>query len=178
MFSRTPPPDSKATPADFKPFDATKPFDTKPGPPNLPAASAFSGSTAAPAASRSAGAGFAMGSLIGSDLTISGQGLRIVTRGTLQVDGLVEGDVVGNEVVIGEKGHVTGMVSGESVIVRGRVSGTIRAVTVALVSGSHVEGDVHHHQLSVEQGAHLDGRVRRPQDATELKPQFDVPPKS
>ena len=116
-----------------------------------------------------------MGSLIGSDLTISGQGLRIVTRGTLQVDGLVQGDVVGAEVIVGEKGHVTGTVAGESVIVRGRVSGTIRGVTVALVSGSHVEGDVHHHKLSVEEGAHLDGRVRRPENVSDLKPQFDAP---
>ena len=169
MFSRTPPPDAKSTPTDFKPFEAPKP-----GPPGLPSTSAAASFSSPAPASRAAGAGFAMGSLIGSDLTISGQGLRIVTRGTLQVDGLVEGDVVGNEVVVGEKGHVKGMVSGESVIVRGRVSGTIRGVTVALVSGSHVEGDVHHHQLSVEQGAHLDGRVRRPQNAAELKPQFDA----
>ncbi len=124
---------------------------------------------------RGAGGGFSMGSLIGSDLTISGQSLRIVTRGTLQVDGIVEGDVIGSEVIIGEKGHVTGIVSGESIIVRGRVSGTIRGVSVALVSGAHVEGDVHHHQLSVEQGAHLDGRVRRPENTNDLKPQFDAP---
>lgn len=131
-----------------------------------------------PAMNRVPGGGFSMGSLIGSDLTISGQGLRIVTRGTLQVDGIVEGDVIGTEVIIGEKGHVTGVVSGESVIVRGRVSGTIRGVTVALVSGAHVEGDVHHHQISVEQGAHLDGRVRRPESASDLKPQFDAPSKA
>ena len=176
MFSRSPPPDSKITPTDFKPFEAPKP-----GPPGLPGAKTMMGGAAAPpaagaAANRAVGSGFAMGSLIGSDLTISGQNLRIVTRGTLQVDGLVEGDVVGNEVVVGENGHVTGLVSGESVIIRGRVSGTIRAVTVALVSGSHVEGDVHHNQLSVEQGAHLDGRVRRPENASDLKPQFDAVP--
>jgi cytoskeletal protein CcmA (bactofilin family) len=113
-------------------------------------------------------------SIIGSDLTIVGQGLRIITRGTLQVDGTIEGDVIGNEVIIGERGHVTGVVSGESVTVRGQVQGTIKAVTVSLQSGAHVEGDVHHRQLSVEQGAHLDGRVRRPQDLDELKPDLNI----
>ena len=167
MFSRSPSPDQKSMPSEFKPFDPPKT-----NPPAMPGAS---GSAPQIAASRSTGAGFSMGSLIGSDLTISGQGLRIVTRGTLQVDGLVEGDVVGAEVVVGEKGHVTGTVSGDSVIVRGRVSGAIRGVTVALVSGSHVEGDVHHHKLSVEEGAHLDGRVRRPENVNDLKPQFDAP---
>lgn len=113
---------------------------------------------------------FSTRSIIGNDLTIMGQGLRIITKGTLQVDGKIEGDVIGSEVIIGEHGHVTGIVSGESVTVRGQVQGTIKAMTVALQSGAHVEGDVHHRHLSVEQGAHLDGRVRRPQDLSELKP--------
>ena len=116
---------------------------------------------------------FSTRSIIGNDLTIMGQGLRIITKGTLQVDGKIEGDVIGNEVIIGERGHVTGIVSGESVTVRGQVQGTIKALTVALQSGAHVEGDVHHRQLSVEQGAHLDGRVRRPQNVEELKPDLD-----
>lgn len=115
-------------------------------------------------------------SIIGNDLTIVGQGLRIVTKGALQVDGRVEGDVVGSEVIIGEQGHVTGVVSGESVTVRGAVSGTIRGMKVILQASAHVEGDVHHQQLAVEQGAHLDGRVKRPQDPSELIPNLDVPP--
>ena len=109
-------------------------------------------------------------SIIGNDLTIVGQGLRIITRGTLQVDGKVEGDVVGNEVIIGEKGQVTGVVSGQSVVVHGAVAGTVKGVNVVLSSSARVDGDVLHHQLSVEQGAHLDGRVRRPSDPAELAP--------
>lgn len=109
-------------------------------------------------------------SIISSDLTIIGQGLRIVTRGTLQVDGRVEGDVVGNEVIIGETGRVTGIVSGHSVIVRGEVSGTVKGLRVELKTGAKVDGEVHHQELTVEQGAQLDGRVRRPQDASELTP--------
>ena len=109
-------------------------------------------------------------SIIGNDLTIVGQGLKIVTRGTLQVEGKIEGDVIGNEVIIGEKGQVTGVVSGQSVVVHGTVAGTVRGVQVALKSGARVDGDVLHHQLSVEQGAHLDGRVKRPADPSELTP--------
>jgi cytoskeletal protein CcmA (bactofilin family) len=109
-------------------------------------------------------------SIIGNDLTIVGQGLKIVTRGTLQVEGKIEGDVIGNEVIIGEKGQVTGVVSGQSVVVHGAVAGTVKGVHVALKSGARVDGDVLHHQLSVEQGAHLDGRVKRPADPSELAP--------
>lgn len=113
---------------------------------------------------------FSTGSIIGNDLTIMGQGLRIVTRGRLQVDGRIEGDVAGHEVIVGANGHVEGVVSGETVVVQGSVSGTVKGLSVTLQSSARVEGDVHHQKLAVEQGAHLDGRVRRPTDISELKP--------
>ena len=107
-------------------------------------------------------------SVIGNDLKIIGQGLKIISQGTLQVDGEVEGDVGGAEVIIGEKGKVTGTVAAERVIVRGTISGVIRGVTVALQASSHVEGDIHHLSLAIEQGAEFDGRCRRAAGAEEL----------
>lgn len=126
-----------------------------------------------PAAGQGATTGFSLGSIIGNDLTIVGQGLRIITKGTLQVDGKIEGDVIGAEVIIGEKGEVVGVVSGDAVVVRGQVQGTIKGHRVTLQASAHVEGDVHHQELTVEQGAHLDGRVRRPKDPAELKPDLN-----
>src|SRR5882672_12968532 len=73
-------------------------------------------------------------SVIGNDLKIIGQGLKIIGRGQLQVDGEIEGDVQGAEVIVGEKGEVTGMVAAQSVIIRGRVSGVVCGKTVALQS--------------------------------------------
>ena len=108
-------------------------------------------------------------SVIGNDLRIIGQSLRIISRGTLQVDGEVEGDVGGAEIIIGEEGRVTGTVAAERVIVRGRISGVIRAMTVALQPSARVEGDIHHMSLVIEQGAEFDGRCRRPADASELQ---------
>src|SRR4029079_8857994 len=87
---------------------------------------------------------------------------------TLQVDGEVEGDVAGAEVIIGEQGRVTGTVGAARVIVRGRTSRVIRAMTVALQASARVEGDIHHMSLAIEQGAEFDGRCRRPADAAEL----------
>ena len=107
-------------------------------------------------------------SVIGNDLKIIGQGLKIISQGTLQVDGEVEGDVGGSEVIIGEKGKVTGTVAAERVIVRGKISGVIRGATVTLQSSARVEGDIHHMSLAIEQGAEFDGRCRRPADAGEL----------
>jgi len=112
-------------------------------------------------------------SVISNDLKIIGQGLKIISQGTLQVDGEVEGDVAGSEVIIGEQGKVTGTVAAERVIVRGKISGVIRGMTVALQASARVEGDIHHMSLAIEQGAEFDGRCRRPQDPSELKIDLD-----
>ena len=100
--------------------------------------------------------------------SVIGNDLKIISQGTLQIDGEVEGDVGGSEVIIGEKGRVTGTVAAERVIVRGHISGVIRGVTVTLQSSSKVEGDIHHMSLAIEQGAEFDGRCRRPADVSEL----------
>jgi cytoskeletal protein CcmA (bactofilin family) len=100
-------------------------------------------------------------SVIGNDLKIIGQGLKIIGRGVLQVDGEIEGDVQAAEVIIGDKGKVTGMVAGHQVIVRGKVSGVVCGKTVALQASANVTGDVHHMSLLIEQGAMFDGCSRR-----------------
>ena len=105
-------------------------------------------------------------SVIGNDLKIIGQGLKI--RGMLQVDGEIEGDVQAAEVVIGEKGQVSGMVAGRQVVVRGKVSGVVCGQTVALQASSLVEGDIHHMSFAIEQGAHFDGRSRRAKSEADL----------
>jgi cytoskeletal protein CcmA (bactofilin family) len=108
-------------------------------------------------------------SVISNDLKILGQDLKIISRGTLQVDGEIEGDVAGAEIIIGEEGKVTGTVAAERVIVRGRTSGVIRAMTVALQASARVEGDIHHMSLAIEQGAQFDGRCRRLSNPGELQ---------
>jgi cytoskeletal protein CcmA (bactofilin family) len=113
-------------------------------------------------------------SIISNDLKIIGQGLKIISRGTLQVDGEVEGDVAGAEIIIGEQGKVTGTVAAERVIVRGRTSGVIRAMTVTLQASARVEGDIHHMSLAIEEGAEFDGNCRRPANSKELQPDLDT----
>ena len=107
-------------------------------------------------------------SVIGNDLKIIGQGLKIIGRGVLQVDGEIEGDVQAAEVIVGEKGQVTGMVAGRQVVVRGKVSGIVCGRNVALQASSNVDGDIHHMSLLIEQGAMFDGRSRRAASETDL----------
>ena len=100
-------------------------------------------------------------SVIGKDLTIIGQGLKIISAGTLQIDGEVQGDVQGADVIVGVTGRVTGTVAGGTVVVKGAVEGAIRGHQVTLEDKSRVEGDIHHQALSILPGAEFEGRSRR-----------------
>ncbi|MDX2307429.1 MAG: polymer-forming cytoskeletal protein [Hyphomicrobium sp.] len=113
-------------------------------------------------------------SVIGTDLTIMGEKIMIISQNKLTVDGDVHGDIHGRQVVIGEEGSVIGTVSAESIEVRGGVKGAIRAQNVTLHPTAQVEGDISHSTLSISEGAQFDGRVRRAKDASELKPNLDV----
>jgi len=113
-------------------------------------------------------------SVIGRDLTIIGSGLKIVSRGILQVDGEVQGDVVGHKVIIGPTGKVTGLVNAEEILVQGSVFGTIKAVDVKLSASSVVEGDLYHQTFALEQGASFEGRSRRAASREELVPDIDA----
>lgn len=108
-------------------------------------------------------------SVIGSDLAISGQNVHVISKGKIRVEGRIQGDVLGTEVVIGDVGTVEGVVSGDTVRVFGSILGTIRGVQVEIEAGAKVEADVHHHTLSVDARAQIEGRVRRARDIVELK---------
>ncbi|MFT3730196.1 MAG: polymer-forming cytoskeletal protein [Hyphomicrobium sp.] len=100
-------------------------------------------------------------SVIGADLTITG---NLICKGEVQVDGTVDGDIQGSHVIIGEGATVTGSISGDEVIVRGHVIGSLRGRRVMLQTTSQVEGDIYHNSLSIEQGAMFEGKSRRTKD--------------
>lgn len=112
-------------------------------------------------------------SVIGTDLTILGDKITIISQNRLQIDGDIRGDVNGRQVVIGEDGSVIGTVSAEVIEVRGGVRGAIRAATVTLHPTAQVDGEITHQTLAISEGAQFDGRVRRAKDANELKPVLD-----
>jgi cytoskeletal protein CcmA (bactofilin family) len=113
-------------------------------------------------------------SVIGTDLTIMGEKITIISQNHLTIDGDVHGDISGKQVVIGEEGSVIGTVNAEAIEVRGGIKGAIRAKTVTLHPTAHVEGDITHKTLSISEGAQFDGRVRRAKDDAELTPNLDV----
>jgi cytoskeletal protein CcmA (bactofilin family) len=102
-------------------------------------------------------------SIIGPDLVVVG---NLVSKGDVQIDGEVQGDVHSSYVMIGEKARLTGSITADEVVVRGQVMGSIRSKRVQLQASSHIEGDIHHSALAIEQGAFFEGKSRRSEDPT------------
>ncbi len=112
-------------------------------------------------------------SVIGTDLTILGDRITIISQNKLQVDGDVRGNVHGKHVVITDEGSVVGMVCAETIEVRGGVRGSIRAISVKLEKSAQVEGDITHQKLAIAEGAEFDGSVHLSKNREELIPVLD-----
>ena len=61
-------------------------------------------------------------SIIGVDLTVTG---NVTSKGAIQVEGEIQGDVYCTTLVIGTQGRISGGVTAEEVNVHGRVVGSI-----------------------------------------------------
>lgn len=121
------------------------------------AGSAASSSSRRSSAMKSAG----VPSIISADVMMRG---NVNAAGEVQFDGTLEGDIKAASLIIGEKASVKGEVVCETVTVRGRVEGGIRAKSVSLASTAHIQGDILHSSLSVETGAHFEGNCRHSDD--------------
>lgn len=100
-------------------------------------------------------------SIIGTDLNITG---NVISKGEIQVDGEIQGDIHCTSLIVGEQAVISGGIVSEDVVIRGKVLGSIRGMRVTLQSNAHVEGDVFHQSLAVEQGAFFEGKSRRSDD--------------
>lgn len=109
-------------------------------------------------------------SVLGQDITISGQQLVLKTKGSLLIAGHIQGDVHGESVTVGETGSVSGTITARTITVQGQVSGALRGSAVMLNATSRVDGDIIKQTLGIAEGAQFDGSVRRAKDIAEVTP--------
>lgn len=112
-------------------------------------------------------------SIISSDMLIKGS---VSSDGEMQIDGKIEGDVAATSITIGQTGSIQGEVKAQTVIVRGKIMGSIRARKVELESGAHVDGDIVHASLAIQSNAVFQGQVKHADDP--LKQQSATAPTS
>lgn len=95
-------------------------------------------------------------SIIGADSHFKGE---IETKGTLRVDGGVEGNVRADWVVIGEKALIKGDVEARGIIVGGKVEGNLRAKEIVeLRNKGNVSGEIFSNKLTIAEGAVFEGK--------------------
>jgi cytoskeletal protein CcmA (bactofilin family) len=100
-------------------------------------------------------------SIICADMKINGS---VSSEGSLQIDGIVDGDVSATDITIGASGQITGEVKAEVVKVKGKIKGSIRARKVELETGAHVKGDIVHSSLQIQPNAVFEGQVKHADD--------------
>lgn len=131
--------------------EAGRPFNASPPPGTMPAApQSIQSLNVKPAASGS--------SVIGGDLTVVG---NLESKGEIQIEGNVQGDVHASRIVVGAGARITGSLVADDIVVQGTVMGSVRGNRVTLQSASKLEGDVFHQSLAIEQGAYFEGKSRR-----------------
>ena len=96
-------------------------------------------------------------SIISANLRING---NVVTDGVIQLDGIVDGDVVCDDLTLGESAVINGSIQGSSIRISGTVNGEIAARNVEITRTAKVTGDISHTSLMIEAGAFVQGLCR------------------
>ena len=98
-------------------------------------------------------------SYVGETLQLEGD-LR--SAGSLDVSGLINGNVFVTEMVVAETGSVRGAIEATSVEINGHVEGKISADIIIIGRSAVIKGDIFFkNTLKTEEGADIDGYIKR-----------------
>ena len=98
-------------------------------------------------------------SYVGETMQIEGD-LR--TAGSIDVAGLINGNIFVSEITIKETGSIRGLVEATIIEVNGHVEGKISADTVIIGRTAVIKGDIFFkNSLKTEEGADIDGYIKR-----------------
>ena len=73
--------------------------------------------------------GASVASVIGTDLNVIG---NLQSKGEIQIEGQVQGDLLASRIVIGPNAKITGGLVADDIVVHGTVQGSIRGLRVTL----------------------------------------------
>lgn len=101
-------------------------------------------------------------SVLGSDLRITGD---VSSTGTVEIHGVIDGNISARGLVIGPEGAVKGTVSAETVEIKGRFEGRASTESLTLRATADVQADVTYATVSIESGAQIEGRLTKAKQA-------------
>tara|TARA_B100000678_G_scaffold235613_1_gene205025 strand:+ start:906 stop:1379 length:474 start_codon:yes stop_codon:yes gene_type:complete len=98
-------------------------------------------------------------SYIGETMQLEGD-LR--TSGSIDVAGLINGNIFVSEMTVAETGSIRGSVEATAIEINGHVAGKISADTVIVGKTAVIKGDIFFkNTLKTEEGADIDGYIKR-----------------
>jgi len=84
------------------------------------------------------------------------------SSGSVDVAGLINGNVFVSEMIIKETGSIRGSLEATSVEINGHVEGKVTADVVIIGKNAVIKGDIFFkHTLKTEEGADIDGYIKR-----------------
>lgn len=88
---------------------------------------------------------------------------KLWTEGNIQINGHICGNLNCAQLIVGRDADITGAITAKEVVVRGRITGTIRATRIVLENTARVESEIVYSLLSIDEGARFEGvACRRP----------------
>jgi cytoskeletal protein CcmA (bactofilin family) len=82
---------------------------------------------------------------------------EIIAKGAIHVEGALNGQIQVDELTIGSRGQVEGVVTCSSLHIKGKFSGTATCNELIVTSSASVDGHVVYQTLSVQKGASIKG---------------------
>ena len=98
----------------------------------------------------------AISSVISKDMNITGE-LRFT--GKARIDGLIEGNIKGEHLILSESGKVQGDLELISLVCHGSIEGNVKAQEVTIHTSAKLQGNLIAENLTVEPGAKLSGEI-------------------
>jgi cytoskeletal protein CcmA (bactofilin family) len=109
-------------------------------------------------------------SILGPDISIFGQQLVLKTKGSLLIQGQIQGDVHGESVTVDDGANVTGVITARTIAIQGGVRGELKGSSVILHEHSIVDANIIQQRLTIAEGAQFEGSVKKASDISEVTP--------
>lgn len=104
--------------------------------------------------------------IIGNNTQLEG---NITTKGTIKVDGRINGNIETDWIILGEKSYLKGNIVAAGIVIAGYVEGNITAKEVVEVKRTgQVRGDLTTSKLVVIEGGFVDGKVSMKKDGAKV----------
>jgi len=93
----------------------------------------------------------------------------IDTKGTLRVDGSIEGNITADWVIVGEQARITGNISARGIVIGGKMDGNVKAKEIVEIKNKgQINGEIMSKKLVVAEGGIFEGKSTMPREESKV----------